>query len=313
MGRPLRIEYPGAFYHVTSRGNERRAIFLTQKNYERMIGYLKSATERYGAQVHCFCLMSNHYHLLLETPRGNLRQILHHLNTSYSKYFNAKTGRAGHLFQGRYRAILVDKDHYAMELSRYIHLNPVRAHLVKDPLLYPWSSYKDYVGDRKGWNWVKTEWILGQISRDEKRARKEYRKFIREISGKAVRDPLEQVVSSTILGSEEFVDWVRENWVEKRAYHRDIPSLRRLSKWPSLLSIRTEAESLFGRRADESRRVALYLSHRLSGRSLGEIGRYFGGIGPSAVSQNTRRLEERLGGDAELLEKVNRLKRILSE
>jgi len=238
---------------------------------------------------------------------------LHHLNTSYSKYFNAKTGRAGHLFQGRYRAILVDKDHYAMELSRYIHLNPVRAHLVKDPLLYPWSSYKDYVGDRKGWNWVKTEWILGQISRDEKRARKEYRKFIREISGKAVRDPLEQVVSSTILGSEEFVDWVRENWVEKRAYHRDIPSLRRLSKWPSLLSIRTEAESLFGRRADESRRVALYLSHRLSGRSLGEIGRYFGGIGPSAVSQNTRRLEERLGGDAELLEKVNRLKRILSE
>jgi len=313
MGRPLRIEYPGAFYHVTSRGNERRAIFLTQKNYERMIGYLKSATERYGAQVHCFCLMSNHYHLLLETPRGNLRQILHHLNTSYSNYFNAKTGRAGHLFQGRYRAILVDKDHYAMELSRYIHLNPVRAHLVKDPLLYPWSSYKDYVGDRKGWNWVKTEWILGQISRDEKRARKEYRKFIREISGKAVRDPLEQVVSSTILGSEEFVDWVRENWVEKRAYHRDIPSLRRLSKWPSLLSIRTEAESLFGRRADESRRVALYLSHRLSGRSLGEIGRYFGGIGPSAVSQNTRRLEERLGGDAELLEKVNRLKRILSE
>ena len=107
MGRPLRIEYPGAFYHVTSRGNERRAIFLTQKNYERMIGYLESATERYGAQIHCFCLMSNHYHLLLETPRGNLRQILHHLNTSYTNYFNAKTGRAGHLFQGRYRATLL--------------------------------------------------------------------------------------------------------------------------------------------------------------------------------------------------------------
>jgi len=210
MGRPLRIEYPGAFYHVTSRGNERRTIFLTQKNYERMIGYLESATERYGAQIHCFCLMSNHYHLLLETPRGNLRQILHHLNTSYTNYFNTKTGRAGHLFQGRYRAILLDKDHYAMELSRYIHLNPVRAHIVKNPLVYPWSSYKDYAGERTGWDWVKTQWVLSQISRNEKRARKGYQKFIEEGSGRAVKDPLEQVVSSTILGSEEFVEWVRE-------------------------------------------------------------------------------------------------------
>ena len=313
MGRPLRIEYPGAFYHVTSRGNERRDIFLTQKNYERMIGYLESATERYGAQIHCFCLMSNHYHLLLETPRGNLRQILHHLNTGYTNYFNVKTGRAGHLFQGRYRAILVDKDHYAMELSRYIHLNPVRAHMVKDPRLYPWSSYMDYAADRKGRDWVKTEWILGQISRNEKRARKGYRKFVGEVSGRATKDLLEQVVSSAILGSEEFVDWVRENCVGKRAYHRDIPSLRQLSKWPELSSIRKEAESLFGRRAEDSRRVALYLSHRLSGESLGEIGRHFGGIGPSAVSQNTRRLEERLKENAKLSEKVNQLKRVLSE
>ena len=200
-----------------------------------------------------------------------------------------------------------------MELSRYIHLNPVRAHRVKDPLLYAWSSYKDYAGERTGWDWVKTQWMLGQISKNEKRARKGYQKFIREGSGRAVRDPLEQVVSSAILGSEEFVDWVKEKWVEKRAYHRDIPSLRQLSKWPGLLSIQRGAERLFGKRGDESRRVALYLCHRLSGQSLGEIGSHFGGIGPSAVSQNTRRLEERLKGDAKLSEKVNQLKRILSE
>jgi len=219
----------------------------------------------------------------------------------------------GHLFQGRYRAILVDKDRYAMELSRYIHLNPVRAHMVKDPLLYPWSSLKDYAGERTGRGWVKTDWILGQISGNEKRARKGYRKFMGEGSGRAIKDPLEQVVSSTILGSEEFVDWVRERWVGKRAYHRDIPSLRKLSRWPGLLSIQREAERLFGKRAEESRRVALYLSHRLSGQSLGEIGSHFGGIGPSAVSQNTRRLEERLKGDPKLSEKVHQLKRILSE
>jgi len=200
-----------------------------------------------------------------------------------------------------------------MELSRYIHLNPARAHIVKDPLMYPWSSYKDYAGDRKGWDWVKTDWILGQISGNEKRARKGYRKFILDVSGREIRDPLEQVVGSAILGSEEFVDWVREKWVEKGAYHRDIPSLRQLSRWPELLSIQRETKNLFGKRADESRRVALYLSHRLSGQSLGEIGRHFGGIGPSAVSQNTRRLEERLEEDAKLSEKVNQLMRILSE
>jgi hypothetical protein len=169
------------------------------------------------------------------------------------------------------------------------------------------------VVDRKGRDWVKTEWILGQISRNEKRARKGYRKFVGEVSGRATRDPLEQVVSSAILGSEEFVDWVRESCVGKRAHHRDIPSLRQVSKWPGLLSIEKEAEGLFGNEADESRRVALYLSHRLSGESLGEIGRYFGGIGPSAVSQNTRRLQERLKEDPKLTEKVDKLKRILSE
>ena len=185
--------------------------------------------------------------------------------------------------------------------------------MVKDPRLYPWSSYKDYAGDRKGWNWVKTEWILGQISRNEKRARKGYRKFIGEVSGRAVRNPLEQVVSSAILGSEEFVDWVREKWVEKRAYHRDIPSLRQLSRWPGLLSIQREVERLFGKRAEDSRRVALYLSHRLSGQSLGEIGSHFGGISPSAVSQNTRRFEERLKAEPKLSEKVGQLKKILSQ
>jgi putative transposase len=127
MARPLRIEYPDAFYHVTSRGNERKNIFRIEKDYERFLGYLESATDRYGARIHCFCLMSNHYHLLLETPKGNLHMILHHLNTSYTNYLNARTGRVGHLLQGRYCCILVEKDSYAIELSRYIHLNPVRA------------------------------------------------------------------------------------------------------------------------------------------------------------------------------------------
>ena len=110
MARPLRIEYPGAFYHVTSRGNEQKDIFRSRKDREKFLSYLESAKERYGAAIHTFCLMNNHYHLLLETPAGNLSQIMRHINGAYTTYFNVKRKRSGHLFQGRYKAILVDAD-----------------------------------------------------------------------------------------------------------------------------------------------------------------------------------------------------------
>ena len=133
MARPLRIEYPGAFYHVTSRGNERKDIFKSQRDREKFLSYVESAVVRYGAVVHTWCLMSNHYHLLLETPAGNLSQIMRHINGAYTTYVNVKRKRAGHLFQGRYKAILVEADAYALELSRYMHLNPVRASMVVNP------------------------------------------------------------------------------------------------------------------------------------------------------------------------------------
>ena len=313
MSRSLRIEYPGAFYHVTARGNERKAILKATENYEKFIGYLESATERYGAQIHCFCLMPNHYHLLLETPRGNLHTILHHLNTSYTNYFNAKTRRAGHLLQGRYHAILVEKDSYALELSRYIHLNPVRAQLVRDPSECPWSSYSAYVGTGKGWDWLEKKFILSQISPEERRAQREYERYVKEGVRKEIGNPLDQVVGSTVLGSEGFVEWVRGRWAGKRGTSRDVPALRRLARWPDLSMILRETEKVFGRGTAESRRVALYLSHRISGLSLREIGRFFGRISPSAVTQNSRRFEDQLKDDGGLSKRIDSLKKALSE
>ena len=130
MARPLRITYPGAFYHVTSRGNERKEIFKNKRDREKFLEYLESATQRYDAVIHVYCLMDNHYHIILETPSGNLLQIMRHINGAYTTYFNVKQNRSGHLFQGRYKAILVAIDEYAKELSRYIHHNPVRANMV---------------------------------------------------------------------------------------------------------------------------------------------------------------------------------------
>ena len=163
MARPLRIEYPGAFYHVTSRGNERRTIFQSNRDREKYLSYLESAHERYGAVIHVYCLMGNHYHLLLETPRGNLSKILQYVNGAYTTYFNIKRSRSGHLFQGRFKGILVDKDEYCKELSRYIHLNPVRAGMVKAPLEYPWSSYRYYARRDKKPKWLTTEFVLGEF------------------------------------------------------------------------------------------------------------------------------------------------------
>ena len=142
MARPLRIEYPGALYHVTSRGNEQKDVFKSQRDREKFLSYVESAVVRYGAVVHIWCLMSNHYHLLLETPSGNLSQIMRHINGAYTTYFNVKRKRAGHLFQGRYKAILVEVDAYALELLRYVHLNPVRAGMVAKP--------EDHQGQEKG-------------------------------------------------------------------------------------------------------------------------------------------------------------------
>jgi putative transposase len=164
--RPLRIEYPGAFYHVTSRGNEQQDVFKSQKDRERFLAYIESAVVRYGAIVHTWCLMRNHSHLLLETPWGNLSQIIRHINGAYTTYVNVKRKRVGHLFQGRYQAILVEADACAVELSRSMPLNPVRAGMVARPEHYPCSSSRSSIGQCPTPAWLKTDFILGSCGRN---------------------------------------------------------------------------------------------------------------------------------------------------
>lgn len=160
MARALRVEYPGAFYHAASRGNERKNVFLSARDREQFLSYLESATVRYGACIHLYCLASNHYHLLVETPLGNLSQIMGHINGAYTAYLNVKRRRSGHLFQGRYKAILLDKDEYGLQLSRYVHLNPVRAGIVETPGQFRWSSYRANTGLAQAPQWLHMEFML---------------------------------------------------------------------------------------------------------------------------------------------------------
>ena len=305
MARPLRIEYPGAFYHVTSRGNEQKDVFKSIKDREKFLSYLESAGTRYGAVIHAYCLMSNHYHLLLETPEGNLSQIMRHVNGAYTTYFNVKRKRAGHLFQGRYKAILVEADEYAVELSRYIHLNPVRAGKTSRPEEYQWSSYRDYIGLNKAPDWLKEGFILGYFGGNSSEARNRYRKFVEDLLDREYDSPLKEVVASTILGSPEFVNEVSERKLGGIRDTRNIPAVKELALHPSMDEIITRVKE---EPVDEKllRNISIYCCQKFSGARLKEVGEHFG-ISDAAVSQASRRLALKAEEDQALKKMIRRL------
>lgn len=285
MARPLRIQYPGAFYHVTARGNEQKDVFKSGKDREQFLSYLESATERYGAVVHAYCLMGNHYHLLLETPVGNLAQIMRHIGGAYTTYFNVKRKRAGHLFQGRYKAILVDKDAYALELSRYIHLNPVRAGIVARPEEYGWSSYRPYIGLASVPAWLITDFVRGCLGGGGAGA---YRQFVTAALSRASESPFVGVVASTVLGGPDFVEKVAKSHLAHRTSDRDVPAVRRLNR-PTMDHLIDIIGNELGSSVKLTRNVSIYFCHRYSGARLREIGERFG-LSDAAVAQASRRL-----------------------
>ena len=252
--------------------------------------------------------MSNHYHLLLETPSGNLSKIMQHINGAYTNYFNVKRKRSGHLFQGRYKAIVIEADEYVQELSRYIHLNPVRANMVGKPEEYRWSSYLDYIGARKRPEWLETLFILDYFGKGEDRFRK-YRGFVEELLGSEYESPLDSVVASTILGSESFVCELTEKHIDGKQKDRELPAARKLVNKPTPEAILAAAKDISGS-SRTAKNASIYLCHKYSGAGLKEIGEKFG-IKESAVSQASRRFAQVLERDTELLKQVEKVRKSL--
>jgi len=180
VSRPLRIEYAGALYHVISRGNERRPIVRNDKDCTKRIEWLRRTVETYGWRIHAFVLMPNHDHLFLETPRPNLSRGMQFLNGCYSSYFNKRHGRVGHLFQGRFKALIIERQGHYTEISRYIHLNPVRGQMVNNPEEWRWSSYPGYHSADKALDWVTYSSVLEEFGSSLTEARIYYRQFISE-------------------------------------------------------------------------------------------------------------------------------------
>jgi hypothetical protein len=242
--------------------------------------------------------MSNHYHLIVETPLGNLSQIMKHINGSYTTYYNVKRKRAGHLLQGRYKAIVVEADEYATELSRYLHLNPVRAGMVKLPEDYPWMSYRYYTAE-KAPNWLTTSFILNYFGKSEATAKGKYREFVHDLINQEYLSPINGAIASTILGSTEFVSEIQEQHLNGKKADRDLPSLRELTARPSLEEIVQFTRKAFPDDDRLATKAGIYISHRYSGTKLKEIGKVFR-LTESGVTRASKRFELIIEEDAKL-------------
>jgi len=208
MARPIRIEYAGALYHVTSRGDRQEDIYLDDEDRLDWFEVLAQVCQRFNWVVHAYCQMTNHYHLLVETIDGNLSKGMRQLNGVYTQHVNQRHSQVGHLFQGRYKAILVQKEGHLLELSRYVVLNPLRARMVKTLDDWPWSSYQSTIGQADVPQWLDADWLLNQFGSQRIRARQRYQQFVME--GKGLPSPLKATRHQLILGDDKFVDRIRE-------------------------------------------------------------------------------------------------------
>ncbi len=303
MGRPLRIEFENAVYHITSRGNERKKIYRDDGDKEKFLELLEDYKNRYNFLIHCFVLMDNHYHLVIETLRPNLIKIMHGLNSGYTGYFNKKYKRSGHLFQGRYKAIIVDKENYLLELSRYVHLNPLRAKIINKPQDYKWSSYGGYIRKKEVNNLNNYNWLLSIFGNEEKKSRRQYKEFVEEGIAKKLENPVKRAVGNMILGSKEFIDSILVK-IDRDEIGQEIANRNEILKTINPQEVIKEVSNKYkikpieitntGTRNNEARNVAIYITRNVCELSNKETAKIFGGIKESAVSKVVKRLENNI-------------------
>lgn len=279
MARPLRIEYAGALYHVTSRGDRREDIYLDDEDRLDWLDVLALTCQRFNWVVHAYCQMTNHYHLLVETIDGNLSKGMRQLNGVYTQHFNHRHSQIGHLFQGRYKAILVQKDSYLLELSRYVVLNPIRARMVKNLDQWTWSSYPAIIGVTTAPEWLDTDWLLTQFGRQRKLARENYHEFI--IQGIGLPNPLKETRHQLILGNNAFVAQFRDDKRENQLREFSKAHKRALAK--SLPEYENQCAS---------RNEAIASAYYSGAYNMREISEYFG-IHYMTVSRAVKQFEKR--------------------
>lgn len=308
MARAYRLQAENCLYHITSRGDDRKAIFKSERDYQKFLEYVKLAKDKFQFYLYAYCLIDNHYHLLLETTLPNISRIMQYINTSYTVYYNVKRKRCGHLFQGRYKSIIVEADSYLLKLSRYIHLNPVRAKIVDIPEKYRWSSYNDYTKNLH-------DSIIDkrQLERYFKLSPAQYRRFVFESAG-SQESPFIRLYAGFILGKEKFIkdtlNILKDQTEDKDIAHKRI--IRAISPHDIIQTVaqyyKKEADMLRKAKSKPllAKKVAVYLMKRLTALTNIEIGNEFG-ISYTAVSKAAKDVERLMLGDKRIGKDVEKM------
>jgi putative transposase len=283
MSRQLRIEFSGAIYHIVQRGLERKNIFITDKDRVRFLSYLRNASRKYNCLILTYCLMSNHFHFILKTMRSNLSKIMHYLNASYATYYNVRLGRVGPLYQGRYKSILVQEGRYLQHLSRYIHLNPVRANIVKDPIDYPYSSYEYFVCKKEEPEWLNTNQVLCEFSSSSEKAKCLYKEFVIDNSQESREYIKNNTYHGLVLGDKEYFEHIKDNYLGDRI-DTEIPLINKLR---NKIGVEQIVSAIDSKIQDKrlNRKIKVYFLCQFTDITLKEIGNMFGGISYKTVNK----------------------------
>jgi REP element-mobilizing transposase RayT len=318
MARSLRIQFAGAYYHVTCRGNDRRAIFRDDEDRAAFLEHLKESAEIYNIRLLCYVLMPNHFHLLIQTLKPNLSEFMHRFNVSYTMAFNHRNRRCGHLYQGRYHAVIIDKDSYLLELSRYLHLNPVRtketinksaSETAAELMKYFWSSYRGYISLGQIEKCIDYSQILEFFGADPVYSRKRYELFVMEGLQHPIKDPFRDVFKEAILGDKSFIDRIKEEFLNREEDEKEKPILKYLNEdvepYRALQAVSEalglEYDELIARKKlNVERCLAMEVLHRCCGLKQSEIGKFFGGIGGSTVSLHRKKFLHDMQRDSSL-------------
>lgn len=305
MARKPRIYEPCGYYHVIVRGNDRQQIFFDKEDREYYEGLVAEGVKRFRYKVHAYCLMSNHVHLLIQITDVSLSKIMQNISFRYTRYINKKLSRVGHLFQGRYKAILIDADNYLLELVRYIHLNPVRAKMVEKAEEYIWSGHLVYIGKAKK-EFLTTKDVLGQFSNKEKRARSEYKKFVKEGMGMEENNYQEKIKEGRILGNDRFIEKVLKESEERSNQRLEMENI--IDKVCKYYEVKFEEIKRSGknRRLSRIRNIVGYIVKEYSNSSMKEYSQeVLRDI--TSISKGIRKIEKEISENKELKREIMQL------
>ncbi|MGD9153092.1 MAG: transposase [Gammaproteobacteria bacterium] len=321
MSRPLRIEFKNAWYHVMNRGACAQNIFLCNKHRKIFLSLLEDITEIYSIEIHAYCLMGNHYHLLIKTPLANLSRAIRHLNSTYTQRFNKIEGRDGSLFRGRYKSIVVSGFKYLLDVSRYIHLNPVKANIVKKPEGYYWSSYKNYITQNNN-KWLYTEKLLSYFKKPN--CHLKYETFVHEGIIQNDLDKLYQDIKLPVILGNEQSKIILERMVKQSLYSNEISSVNEIRDRYSLDNLyfliahyynldTVKLKHKYRREMIFYQRIFMYIARYVCKYTLKEITVFFGNTTYSNISYATTHIKNALRKNRQLQKDVMKITSIISQ